>query len=349
MSRILLLIENKKNSDLLATLLSAQHEVVQGHTLDSLDTLFDLCIIDGYNLHKTGESIQRRKEREKPVFLPFILVTSQLEHETAILRQNIDENILVPIEKRELQIRVETLLRTRSLSLDLKLRNEDLESFIHAMTHDLRAPIRAISGFTEALTEDESKQMTSQSQHYLSMIQSATEQMAHLITALLNFSRIGREEIEMLNLDVRFIAESCIRSLQQEINQRHAEIYIEDNLSLVEANPTLLKIVLTNLLSNALKFVPTTTTPVVTISMTVEQHHCIVRIQDNGIGITPENQQRLFTPFVRLHGMEEFPGVGLGLATVRKAMDIMGGSVGVTSLPLEGSTFWLEVRRPGEL
>ena len=344
MLRILLLLQNKKNSDLLATLLSTSYEIVQSNSLDSLDALFDLCIIDVAILHSIGERIRQRKQAEHPIFLPFLLLATQKEREE--LRQYIDEFVLVPVEKRELQIRVETLLRTRSLSLALKLRNEDLESFIQAMTHDLRAPVRAVAGFAEALVEDEAIHMTEQGRHYLRMIQSATDQITQLITALLGFSRIGREEIEMVPVDMRLILESCIRLIQQEIDERHARIHIEAELPVVKANPVLLRMVLTNLLSNALKFVPTETTPIVTISAKPMLHNCRVQIQDNGIGITPENQLRLFTPFVRLHGAEEFPGVGLGLATVRKAIDIMGGSVGVTSLLSQGSTFWFELRRP---
>ncbi|GAC1431954.1 MAG: hypothetical protein PVS3B3_22090 [Ktedonobacteraceae bacterium] len=344
MLRILLLMENKKNSDLLTTLLTSTYEVVQSNSLDSLDALFDLCILDIAILHSIGERIQQRKQAEHPVFLPFLLITAQREREG--LRYYLDEIVLIPIEKRELQMRVETLLRTRSLSLDIKLRNEDLESYIQAMTHDLRAPVRAVAGFTEALAEDEATHMTEQGKHYLTMILSATDQITQLITALLGFSRIGREEIEMLPVDMRLVLESCIRALQQQISERHAQIHIEEDLSVVEANPVLLKMVLTNLLSNALKFVPTGTKPIVTISAKAMRHNCRVQIQDNGVGITPENQLRLFTPFVRLHGVEEFPGVGLGLATVRKAIDIMGGSVGITSLPSQGSTFWFELRRP---
>ena len=347
MSRILLLIENKKNSALLASLLAVHYEIVQFHAPDALDALFDLCIIDGPMLYQLESRIEQRKQLEHPVFLPFLLITAQ--HQSELFRQRVDECVVTPIEKRELQARVETLLRTRKLSLEVKLQNEDLESYIQAMTHDLRAPIRAVSGFAEAILEDEAERMTEQGRQYLGMIQSATEQMTQLIAALLGFSYIGRQEIEMMPVDMRFVLESAVRSLQQDIKQRHAQIQIEEDLPIVEANPTLLKMVLTNLLSNALKFVPADTSPLVTVSTKELAHHCRVQIQDNGIGITPENQQRLFAPFVRLHGTEEFPGVGLGLATVRKTIDIMGGSVGVLSLPGQGSTFWFELRRPGVL
>ena len=156
MNRILLLLENKKNRDLLATWLSLHYEMV-AEAEHALEQPFDVCIVDGPTLDRVWQQIQARKEREQPVFLPFVLITSlsTVDMVTRYLWQTIDELIGLPIEKVELQARVEVLLRARRLSLELKLRNEDLESFFHALTHDLRSPLRAIMGFAEALVEDE--------------------------------------------------------------------------------------------------------------------------------------------------------------------------------------------------
>src|SRR6185312_12982302 len=153
MSRVLFLLENKKNRDLLAAWLGMRYEVVLPDSEPNLDAPFDLCLIDGPMLDRTWRQVQTKKMLEQPVFLPFVLITTRKDVDmvTRHLWQSTDELILAPIEKVELQARVEILLRTRRLSLDLKLRNEDLESFFHAMTHDLRAPLRAITGFTEAL------------------------------------------------------------------------------------------------------------------------------------------------------------------------------------------------------
>jgi signal transduction histidine kinase len=109
------------------------------------------------------------------------------------------------------------------------------------------------------------------------------------------------------------------------------------------AEPTLLKFALSNLLANALIFVAPGVPPEVTVTAAVAQGVCRIEVTDNGIGITPKDQERLFTPFVRLHGVEEYPGIGLGLAIVRKAIELMGGHVGVTSAPGAGSTFWIEL------
>jgi len=346
MSRVLFLLENKKNRDLLAAWLGMRYEVVLPDSEPNLDAPFDLCLIDGPMLDRTWRQVQTKKMLEQPVFLPFVLITTRKDVDmvTRHLWQSTDELILAPIEKVELQARVEILLRTRRLSLDLKLRNEDLESFFHAMTHDLRAPLRAITGFTEALSEDESACLSQKGKHYLATIQAATEQMQELIDALVGFSRLGSDEIQLQKVDLRMICEKCLQALQQEIYDKGAHVTLTGEFPGVQANPTLLKMALTNLLSNACKFAAPGVQPRVVLRTQVREGVCCIEVQDNGIGIAPEDQPRLFTPFVQLHGVEEYPGIGLGLATVRKAVTLMGGRVGLHSSPGQGSTLWIELK-----
>ena len=350
MSRILLLLENKKNRDLLTSFLGIHHMIITLAEDTNLDVAFDLCLIDVAYLERLQKAVQERKDRERSAFLPVALVTAQRDPDPKAghLWHIIDEVISTPIEKTELQKRVETLLRTRQLSLELRTKNEDIESFMHAMSHDLRAPLRAITGFTDALFEDASDQLDMQNLSYLSRVRSASQEMRELIDSLLNFSRIGRSEIELIPVSVEIILDDCIHSLEPEIQARQAEIAIVPTSEQVLANPTLLKMVLTNLLTNALKFVPQHVTPHITVTTSCTAHVCSIAVQDNGIGISDENQRRLFTPFTRLHGVEEFPGVGLGLATVRKAAEMMDGHVDIQSIVGEGSTFIVELRSPGE-
>jgi signal transduction histidine kinase len=136
---------------------------------------------------------------------------------------------------------------------------------------------------------------------------------------------------------------SCLRHLQTEIPARQDQISVRGDHVLLHADPRLLKLALTNLLANALTFVAPGVPPHVTLKAGVTGGVCRIEVADNGIGITPEDQTRLFSPFVRLHGVEEYPGIGLGLATVHKAIELMGGRVGVTSMPGAGSTFWIEL------
>jgi len=258
------------------------------------------------------------------------------------LWQFVDESIVMPISKFELHSRVEILLRARRVSLDLKLRNEDLEAFIRAMSHDLRASVRAVTMFTEAVNTSDSDSLSEQGKQDLDRIRLAAQEMRELIDSLLNFSRLGRREVRYEPIDLQSYIETCLRNLHADIRIRNAQIHLTGKPRTVQADPTLLKIALTNLLSNAIKFVPAGVQPEITVSASVRKDSCRIEVGDNGVGISEENQQRIFLPFVRLYSDDEFPGVGLGLPAVRKAMELMGGRVGVESALGQGSTFWIE-------
>jgi signal transduction histidine kinase len=351
MSCILLLLENKRNCDLLSAWLATRYEVVLPDGGPALSRAFDLCLVDGPTLDRIWDQVEARKMIEQPVFLPFVLITSRKDVEmiTRHLWQATDELVLAPIEKVELQARVEVLLRARRLSLELKLRNEDLQSFFHAMTHDLRAPLRAITGFAQALSEDEAASLSGRGQHYLERISVASQHMQELIDSLVDFARMGREEIQIQEVDLKLLGESCLHILEREIQSSNARVLLVGELTVARANPPLLKMALVNLLSNALKFVAQGVQPEVILSAQTLSEVCRIEVRDNGIGIAQENHARLFTPFMQLHGIEEYPGVGLGLAMVRKAVELMGGRVGLQSSPGEGSTFWIELNTTVEV
>lgn len=345
MSHILLLLDHKTNRALLSSWLEQRYNVISPEQNIVPVTPFDLCLIDGPALDRLWKDVRLRKAAEDPAFLPVVLITSHREAEllTRHLWKTVDELIRIPIEKLELQARVEMLLRTRQLSQDLKLRNEDLESFFHAMTHDLRAPLRAIKSFTQLLQEEETTQMGDQAQQDLEQISSASAQMEEIITGLVAFARVERSNRKMQSVSLTPLVQSCLRQLQSEIQQHHAQVIVSDSLPDVQGSAILLTLTLTNLLSNALKFMPPGRQPIIKIRATTSQQICRLEVEDNGIGISSEDQLRLFQPFVQLHGVEVYEGVGLGLATVRKAAELMGGRIGVTSTPGKGSTFWLEL------
>jgi signal transduction histidine kinase len=259
------------------------------------------------------------------------------------LWQFVDDAITTPVAKIELRARVEILLRARRISLELRLRNEDLEAFVQAMSHDLRASVRAVNMFAEAVAASDGERLSQHGKQDLERIRWAAQEMRELIDSLLNFSRLGRGEVRYEPLDLRTYIETVLRNLQGEIQERNATIKIKGKPRTIQADPTLLKIALTNLLSNAIKFVPAGVPPEITVSASIRHDLCRIAIDDNGIGISEEDQQRIFLPFVRLYSEQDFPGIGLGLPSVRKAVELMGGRVGVESKPGRGSRFWIEL------
>jgi len=343
--RILLLLDNKANRQLLSDWLKQYYEVVYPEEASPLSIPFDLCLIDGPMLDRLDEAIRLRKAEEGSAFLPVILISSHRETEllTRHLWKTIDELIQAPIEKLELRARVEMLLRTRHLSLDLRARNEDLESFFYAMTHDVRAPLRAIKGFSQYLQE-ESERLSPQGQHDLAQIQAVAEQMQEIIDGVIEFARVERDGRAMQPVALDDVLERCLQRLQSEIQRCHASVICRETLPVVRGNVLLLTAALTNLLTNALKFVQPGVAPMITLRAVKSHFVCRLEIEDNGIGIALEDQKRLFRPFVQLHGVDVYEGVGLGLATVRKAVELMGGRVGIISQPGQGSLFWLELR-----
>jgi signal transduction histidine kinase len=343
MARIVLLLEGRENSGLLHEWLSQYHALVDHVTGEALEETCDLCIVDENSLRRFMDELQHRREKEKPGMFPVLLLTPHKDvwSHTPGLWHYVDDSVQTPVSKLELQARIEILLRARQYSLELKIRNEDLDALIQAMSHDLKASVRAVNMFTEALAS-KSEQFDEESRQDLGRIRWAASEMREQIDALLNFSRLGRGDIRYELIDLRSYIENCLRNLAAEIQSRQAQIHLKTRQATVHTDPTLLKIALTNLVSNAIKFVPEGIQPEITISSRIRNGVCRIRVNDNGIGIAPENQHRIFTPFVRLHGDEEIPGMGLGLPSVRKVLELMGGRVGVQSNLGRGSTFWIE-------
>src|SRR5215471_15283124 len=345
MARIILMIAGKEDRHLLNAFLSAYHSVGEHQLSEPLDEPFDLCIVDMVSLGRVKAELEARRDEEQPGILPVLLVSQRREVWTQIpnLWQLVDESITLPVSKVELQSRVEILLRARRISLELKLRNEDLEAFIQAMSHDLRASVRAVTMFAEAVAASDGSRLSQEGKQDLERISWAAQEMRELIDSLLNFSRLGRGEVRYEPLDLRAYINMCLRNLQGEIRNRHATIKVLGKPRTIQADPTLLKIALTNLLSNAIKFVPAGVQPEITVSASIKEDLCRIVIDDNGIGISEENQQRIFLPFARIYSEQDFPGIGLGLPSVRKAVELMGGRVGVESKLGRGSRFWIEL------
>lgn len=232
----------------------------------------------------------------------------------------------------ELEERV--ALRTRELQ-DL---NQELETFCYSVSHDLRAPLRGISGFTEILAKDYAAALDDKAQHYLGRVLAATDRMGELIDDLLELSRVSRDRMHRQTVDLSAIARDVLSNLANAAPDRRVEVYIEDGLS-AEGDPRLLRILLENLLDNAWKF--TSKTPVGRISLTAngENGLPVFTVSDNGAGFDMRYAGRLFGPFQRLHRVTEFPGTGIGLATVQRIISRHGGHISAEAEPGRGATF----------
>ncbi|MEW6488282.1 MAG: HAMP domain-containing sensor histidine kinase [Thermodesulfobacteriota bacterium] len=231
----------------------------------------------------------------------------------------------------------------RELERRVRERTAELESFVHSVTHDLRAPLRAMEGFAQALVEDCGAQLDDAGREYARRIAASASTMDALIRELLDYSRLSREDVRPEELPLGAVLRAAVAKREDEIRQRGATVEIAEPLPAVRAPGALLLRVVTNLLDNALKFVAPGTVPRVRVWALAEGGRVRLWIADNGIGVPPEHRERIFRVFERLHGVETYPGLGMGLAYVQKAVERMGGTAGMEPEPGGGSRFWLEV------
>jgi len=220
---------------------------------------------------------------------------------------------------------------------DLEAALAELESFSYTVSHDLRAPLRAMDGFSRALLEDYAGQLDATGVDYARRIVAAAARMDGLIQDLLAYSRAGRDEFTLSSVSL----DDALAEAARQVGSG-AELVVAGPLGMALAHPRALVQVLANLLSNAAKFVAPGTPPRVTVSAERRDGKVRLWVEDNGIGIAPEHRERVFRVFERLHGQEAYPGTGIGLAIVRRVMGRMGGTTGVESAPGSGSRFWIE-------
>jgi len=236
---------------------------------------------------------------------------------------------------------LEELVRERTIKLEAS--NKELEAFSYSASHDLRAPLRSIEGFSQALLEDYRDKLDIQGKDYLTRIKTATRRMADLIEDMMQLSRITRMEMNIEKVNLTLIARSVMSELQKSQPQRQVEISIADSLE-DTADLRLMRIVLDNLLSNAWKFTEKQAKAKIEFGLwKTEGSVKAYFIRDNGAGFDMAYSDKLFAPFQRLHVDDEFPGTGIGLATVRRIINRHGGKVWAEGEIDKGASFYFSI------
>jgi PAS domain S-box-containing protein len=220
----------------------------------------------------------------------------------------------------------------------LKAVNAELESFTYSVSHDLRAPIRQIQGFSKILAEHLGERADSETAHLLRRIDEGSQQMGRLVDDLLHLAQIGQQAAKVRSTALDSLVDEVVTNMRAEITDRDIEWRI-GTLPTVVCDPGLMRIVFTNLLSNAVKYTRPRERAVIEVGKTVKDGQLVIYVRDNGVGFDMKYSDKLFGVFQRLHRVDEFEGAGVGLATVQRIIRKHGGTIWANAALDEGATF----------
>ncbi|PYV33529.1 MAG: hypothetical protein DMG09_22225 [Acidobacteria bacterium] len=270
-----------------------------------------------------------------------------------VLKAKVTVFVELARQKRLIQRQAENLAlhnqeQTRQLEMiqklneDLQEANRELEAFSYTVSHDLRAPLRALKGYTDILLEDYGPKLEATAKEYLSNLERAVVRMDALTRDLLSYSRIVRQQIELEPVCVDAVCRE-VTAMNPALQPPNTEMVVPPDLLPVRAHPTLLGQCLANLLDNAAKFVAPGVTPRIHIRTEPRGDRVRIWVEDNGVGIDPAHHQKIFGIFERVGNLKTNQGTGIGLAIVARAAQRMGGICGVESSVGNGSRFWIEL------
>ncbi len=268
-----------------------------------------------------------------------------LDEPTPVMARKTRKNSEVVISKEGPSM--EELLRTnadleqrvREYAAKAEAATKELEGFCYSVSHDLRAPLRSVDGFTHALIESSHDKLDTVEREYLQRVRAASHRMGRLIDDLLHLSRVGRREMRVQEINLSDLAVGVSRELQASEPSRHVDFVITPELY-GKGDERLLKIVLENLLGNAWKFTGKTERARIEFGRGMKEGIEAFYVRDNGAGFDMTYSDKLFTPFARLHGPNEFQGTGIGLAVVQRIVNRHGGRLWAEGEPNRGATLW---------
>jgi light-regulated signal transduction histidine kinase (bacteriophytochrome) len=272
-------------------------------------------------------------------------MAERLQESYGELKREVAERKQAEEEVRHLNAELERRVVERTV--ELQAVNKELEAFSYSVSHDLRAPLRSLDGFAQALVEDyHDKTLDAEGQDYLNRIRAASQRMAQLIDDMLNLARVTRRSMQFQPVDLSGLANDIVTQLRQAEPGRGAEFHIAEGI-VAQGDQRLLRVALENLLGNAWKF--TVKCPHATVEFAVNQDNGtpVYVIRDNGAGFDMAYADKLFGAFQRLHTANEFPGTGIGLATVQRVIHRHGGKVWAESAVGKGAAFYFTLRAAG--
>jgi light-regulated signal transduction histidine kinase (bacteriophytochrome) len=237
----------------------------------------------------------------------------------------------------------------RKTNHDLQSVNKELEAFAYSVSHDLRAPLRHIAGFTEVLQKHSEPVLDDNSRRQIGMILEAANRMDSLVDDLLAFSRIGRAETQTITIDLNQLVKEVVSEIAPDVQERNIAWRIE-SLPVCRGDPSMLRLVFANLVSNAVKFTRTRDQAEIEIdSLNQRLDEVVVFVKDNGVGFDMKYKDKLFGVFQRLHSQQAFQGTGIGLATVQRIIHRHGGRVWAEGSVNNGAIFYVTLPKPGEI
>jgi DNA-binding response OmpR family regulator len=319
------------------------------------------CVLLDLMMPGLGGQETCRRIKGSPVTrdLPLIILTSVEDREVMIqsLSAGADDYVSKASDFPVLRARVLAQIRRRQLEDEtrrirdelilkdlVERRNKELEAFSYSVSHDLRSPLRAIKGFSRSLLEDHASGLSAEGLSDLKRVVAAAERMGELIEDLLKLSRLSRAELVKESFDLSEIARSVTEVLLRSEKDRDVTFVIEPGVR-ADGDPRLMKVVLENLLGNAFKFTKKTPGARIELGETTVDQKPVYFVRDNGAGFDMRAAARLFGAFQRLHSETDFPGTGIGLATVQRIIDRHGGKIWAESAPGKGATFFFTLSR----
>lgn len=277
-------------------------------------------------MRRTARRIDRTAEGLPPRYIGTLLDITESVHAEERLR-NINQALELRVAERTAQ---------------LSQANQELEAFSYTVSHDLKAPLRGIDGYSQLLVEEYGDKLEEEGRHFVRRIRHGVQQMGELISDLLEYSRMERRDMAAAPVAIKPLVNSIVEGFHADIERQGAQVRMELDDFTLALDREGISVVLRNLIGNALKFSRDSSPPEVEIGSRLDEGRRVLWVRDNGVGFDMKYHDRMFGIFQRLHRAEEFPGTGVGLALVAKAVQRMGGRVWAESTPGAGATFYLE-------